>query len=66
LIDGVDSGSFHATGNIEEQSQFGAHFGVTWEMSDALTWWTGGQVTGDSWSVGFGGILQPQQFFKHR
>ncbi|MBN2128638.1 MAG: autotransporter domain-containing protein [Sedimentisphaerales bacterium] len=66
LIDGLDSGSFQATGNIEERSQFGIHFGVTWEMSNALSWWTGGQATGDSWSVGFGGIIQPQQLFDRR
>ncbi len=66
LIDTVDSGSFRGTANIEERSQFGIHFGAAWEMSDAVNWWTGGQVTGDSWSVGFGGIVQPQQLFDRR
>jgi hypothetical protein len=66
LIDGVDSGRFQAQGHIEERSQFGAHFGVTWEMSDALSWWTAGQITGDAWALGFGGILQPQQLFGRR
>lgn len=66
LIDGADSGTFHATDRIDERSQFGVHFGVLWEKSDALSLWTGGQITGNSWSVGVGGILQPQRLFDRR
>ncbi len=66
LVDGVDSGSFITTASLEEQSQFGMHFGAMWEKSDALTWWVGGQVTGDSWSIGLGAILQPQQLANRR
>lgn len=66
LIEGVDSGSFRADGTIEERSQLGLHFGVMWQKSRALSLWTGGQVTKDSWAVGFGGMFQPQQLFDRR
>ncbi|MBN1359065.1 MAG: hypothetical protein JW993_00665 [Sedimentisphaerales bacterium] len=66
LTDGVDSGSFMATSQIEERSQFGLHFGVQWEKSDALSAWVGGQLTSDSWSIGVGGIIQPQRWGNRR
>ena len=66
VVDGDDTGSFQSEGHLEEGSQFGVHFGLLWEKSDALSWWTSGQVTGDSWSVGIGAILQPEQWSDRR
>lgn len=66
LIDGVDSGSFMGTSRIEERAQFGVHFGARWETSDAWSWWLAGQVTGESWSLGVSGVVQPHQLFGRR
>ncbi len=66
LIDGIDSGSFRGSSDIEERSQAGIHFGTTWEMSNELNWWIESRLTGDSWSVGLGGVILPERLFNRR
>ncbi len=63
LIDGVDSGSFRGSSDIEEQTQVGVHLGAAWEMSDELSWWIEGQVGSDSWSLGLGAVILPERLF---
>jgi hypothetical protein len=66
LIDGVNSGSFRGSSDIEEQTQVGIHLGAGWEMSDNLSWWLDGRFGGDSWSIGLGAALQPERLFPRR
>ena len=61
LVDGVDSGSFSGSADIEETSQIGVHLGVNWEVSPELDCRMEGQFTGDSWLLGISGVIQPAQ-----
>jgi len=64
LLDGEGYGdSFSASGEIEEISQFGGHFGANWDMADQWNLWVEGQVTGDSWVIGVGALFLPQEAF---
>jgi hypothetical protein len=61
---GVDSGdTFSACTDISEESQFGGHFGANWELAEQWNLWVEGQVTGDSWLIGVGGVFFPEDTF---
>jgi hypothetical protein len=60
----VDFGdTFDASSDIQEQSQFGAHFGTSWEITDQWNLWVEGQVTGDSWLIGIGTFFATEETF---
>jgi len=63
VVDGTDSGSFRGAGEIKESAQFGAHIGVSWEISPKLNCHVQGQFTSDSWFTGAGLVIQPGGFF---
>lgn len=64
LFDGVDAGDrFEASGELQQKSEIGAHFGGNWSINQQTDLWVEGQVTGDSWLVGIGFILKPQETF---
>jgi hypothetical protein len=64
LFDGDDFGdTFSASADLEQESEFGAHFGVSWQLASQWNLWGEGQVTGDSWLVGVGLVVMTQESF---
>ncbi len=64
LFDGVNLGdTFDASSDLQQKSEIGGHFGVDWSASEQVDLWLEGQVTGDSWFVGVGVVLKPQESF---
>lgn len=59
--DGVQSGSFTASGDIEEASRVGVHCGLAWEASPRFHYQAEGQFTADSWLLGIGVRITPEQ-----
>jgi hypothetical protein len=66
FTDGLRTGTFAYSGDIEETSQAGVHFGAIWQMSPRTNAWIEGQYTRDSWVFGFGAAIAPAQFFRDR
>jgi hypothetical protein len=66
LFDGVQlvgGSSFRGSSDLQQESEIGGHFGGDWSISQQVDLWVEGQVTGDSWFVGVGLLLKPQQSF---
>jgi hypothetical protein len=64
LFDGIDAGDkFRGSGDLQQTSEIGAHFGADWELSKQVDLWVEGQITGDSWLAGIGLMLKPQESF---
>ncbi len=64
LFDGVDLGdTFKASSDLQQKSEIGGHFGGDWSVSQQLDLYVEGQVTGDSWLVGVGLMIKPQESF---
>jgi hypothetical protein len=63
LVDGVPSGTFRASSDLQQESEIGGHFGADWSISQQLDLWVEGQLTGDSWFGGIGLIIKPQESF---
>jgi hypothetical protein len=61
VLAGAGVSTIRASTELQESSQFGAHFGAHWEMSDAFNLWVEGQLTEDSWLVGVGGVFVPEK-----
>jgi len=62
-VDGSPSDKFCASSDLQQQSEIGAHFGGDWSINQQVDLWVEGQVTGDSWLIGVGLILKPQETF---
>ncbi len=63
VLDGAGVSTIRWTGDLQESTQVGGHFGANWEVSDVFDVWVGGQITGDSWLVGIGALLRPEKSF---
>ena len=61
VVSGVDSGSFQGSTNLEETSQFGLQAGVDWEVTARINCRIEGQFTQDSWLLGIGGVMRPEE-----
>jgi hypothetical protein len=57
-----EPGSLTWTSDVEESSQFGAHVGASWDMTEQWNLWVEGQLTGDSWLIGIGTAFTPETF----
>lgn len=66
FTDGISTGRFTSSGDIEETSQVGIHFGTIWEASNRVSCWVEGQYTSDSWVFGLSGVIQPEKFLPKR
>jgi hypothetical protein len=66
FTDGLGTGRFTCSGDIEETSQVGVHFGAIWEASDRVNCWVEGQYTSDSWVVGISAAIEPSKFLPER
>lgn len=66
FTDGLPTGSFASSGDIEESSQAGVHFGAIWQVSAGTNCWIEGQYTSDSWVFGFGAAIAPSRFLPGR
>lgn len=64
--DGLRTATFAYSGDIEETSQAGVHFGAIWQMSYAVNGWIEGQYTHDSWGFGLGATIAPAHLFPAR
>jgi len=60
-VDGAQSGTFTASGDIEEASRAGVHCGLAWEASPRFHYQAEGQFTADSWLLGIGVRITPEQ-----
>ena len=58
-VDGAGISTIRWTSKLQEPSQIGGHFGADWEICDQFNLWVEGQITGDSWLVGIGGVFIP-------
>ncbi len=64
LFDGENLGdTFDASSDLQQESEIGGHFGGDWSINQQVDLWVEGQVTGDSWFVGVGLLLKPQESF---
>lgn len=63
FVDEVRSGTFRASGDIEEASRVGVHCGVTWEASPRFHYHMEGQFASDSWLFGLGLTFTPERLF---
>lgn len=63
VVAGVDTGGFKASGDLQEESQFGGQGGIGVGLSKQVDVWVEGQVTSDSWFVGVGLTFKPQETF---
>ena len=64
LFDGDNLGdTFDASSDLQQESEIGGHFGGDWSINQQVDLWVEGQVTGDSWFVGVGLLLKPQESF---
>lgn len=62
-FDGVvpgEVGELSWNSDLEESSQVGGHFGVSWDLVDRWNLWAEGQITADSWLVGVGLVFIPE------
>lgn len=66
FTDGLATGSFTSSGDIEETSQAGVHFGALWQVSRKANCWIEGQYTSDSWVFGFGAAVVPSRILPGR
>lgn len=66
FTDGLSTGHFACSSDIEETSQAGVHFGMIWEASNRTNCWVEGQYMRDSWVFGLGAAIQPEQFLRGR
>jgi len=64
VLNGSNLSTISWTSKLQEASQVGGHFGVSWEMCDQSDLWVEGQITADSWLVGVGAVIIPQKAFK--
>ncbi|MDI6448393.1 hypothetical protein [Anaerobaca lacustris] len=66
FTDGLPTGSFTCSADIEETSQAGVHFGAIWQASRGTNCWIEGQYTNDSWVFGLGATVVPARFLAGR
>ncbi len=66
FTEGVIAGGFTCSGDIEEMSQLGVHFGAIWEASERVDCWVEGQYANDSWVFGISAAIQPEKFLPRR
>ena len=55
-VDMGDEIRMKASGDIEEESQFGGFVGASWDMREDTTCYLEGQFTGDAWGIGIGAV----------
>ena len=59
LNEGGGVSTIRWSSKLEESSQIGGHVGLNLELADEWNLWVEGQITGDSWLVGVGGVFVP-------
>jgi len=57
------TGTAEASMDLKQESEFGALFGASWEMSREWNLWVEGQWTDDSWLFGLGAMFKPEDLF---
>jgi len=62
-VGGPNTGSNVASMDLKQESEFGALFGASWEMSSEWDLWVEGQWTDDSWLFGLGAMFKPEDLF---
>lgn len=60
VVEGDVVGTVANCADIEESSQFGAHVGISTQLTDQWNLWVEGQITGDSWFIGIGTAFTPE------
>ncbi len=66
FTEGASTGRFTCSGDIEERSPLGVHFGAIWEASERVNCWVEGQYTNDSWVFGISAAIEPAKFLPKR
>ena len=63
LVDGADEGRFNSSADIERDARAGLHAGLLWEATTKVNCQIEGQWSSDSWFLGVGAVVRPEQLF---